>query len=118
MWNSEISAHTKDSIWKYLQCFCIMQISEDSSGKIEDVMKSIQMKEKVKDKKTVEQMKLLKKLNESISQDNANDINESTMEDINNVLGETKIGQIAKKISDEINIEEMVGGEDGGNIEK
>ena len=117
MWNSEISLNTKDSIWKYLQCFCIMQISEDSSEKIEDVMKSIQMKEKVKDKKTVEQMKILKKLNESISQDNTNTLNESTMEDINNVLGETKIGQIAKKISDEINIEEMVGGEGGGNIE-
>ena len=117
MWNSDISTHTKNSIWKYLQCFCIMHISEDSSGKIEDVMKSIQMKEKVKDKKTVEQMKLLKKLNESISQDNTKGMNESTMEDINNVLGETKIGQIAKKISDEINIEEMVGGEDGGNIE-
>ena len=35
-------------------------------------------------------------------------MNESTLEDINNVLGETKIGQIAKKISDEINIEEKV----------
>ena len=117
MWNSGISSHTKDSIWKYLQCFCIMQISEDSSGKIEDVMKSIQMKEKVKDKKTVEQMKILKKLNESISQNNTDSMDESTMEDINNVLGDTKIGQIAKKISDEINIEEMVGGKDGGNIE-
>ncbi len=117
MWNSGISSHTKDSIWKYLQCFCIMQISEDSSGKIEDVMKSIQMKEKVKDKKTVEQMKILKKLNESISQNNTDEMDESTMEDINNVLGDTKIGQIAKKISDEINIEEMVGGKDGGNIE-
>ena len=117
MWNSGISDNTKDSIWKYLQCFCIMHISEDSSGKIEDVMKSIQMKEKVKDKQTVEQMKILKKLNESISKNNTQEMDESTMEDINNVLGDTKIGQIAKKISDEINIEDMMGGKDGGNIE-
>ena len=64
-------------------------------------MKSIQMKEKVKDKKTVEQMKILKKLNESI-QSTDGDIDTSTVNDINNVLGDTKIGKIAKKISEDI----------------
>ena len=79
-----------------------MQITQESSEKMEDVMKSIQMKEKVKDKKTVEQMKILKKLNESI-QSTDGDIDTSTVNDINNVLGDTKIGQIAKKISEDIN---------------
>ena len=81
IWNSDISVTTKDSIWKYLQCFCIMQITQESSEKMEDVMKSIQMKEKVKDKKTVEQMKILKKLNESI-QSTDGDIDTSTVNDI------------------------------------
>ena len=79
-----------------------MQITQESSEKMEDVMKSIQMKEKVKDKKTVEQMKILKKLNESF-QSTDGDIDTSTVNDINNVLGDTKIGKIAKKISEDIN---------------
>jgi len=116
IWNSDISVATKDSIWKYLQCFCIMQITQESSEKMEDVMKSIQMNEKVKDKKTVEQMKILKKLNESI-QSKEGDMDTSTMNDINNVLGDTKIGQIAKKISEDINIEEMMGGSENPSME-
>ena len=116
IWKSDISSTTKDSIWKYLQCFCIMQITQESSEKMEDVMKSIQMKEKVKDKKTVEQMKILKKLNESI-QSTDGDIDTSTVNDINNVLGDTKIGQIAKKISEDINIEDMIGGSENPSME-
>jgi len=131
IWNSEISEDTKSKIWKYLQTFCILSINETSNDKINDVIKSIESKEKVKDKETLKDIKKLKKLNKSLENDGAldkllderikneeNEVNPSQlqgMEQMEAMFQNTGIGQIAKDITSELNIEEMI--ENGGGIE-
>ena len=72
-----------------------------------------QIIEKVKDKETVEDMKKLKKLNELLSNDNDDDNVEDIMpEGMSEILENTNIGQIAQEITQELDLENMVG--DGG----
>ena len=68
IWNSNISNETKNNIWRYLQTFCVYNIN-NKQGKedVEDVLNSIKQKEKVSDKGTLTNMKLLKKLSESLN---------------------------------------------------
>ena len=135
IWNSDISDDNKSKIWKYLQTFCIISINEKSNDEIGDVIKSIESKEKVKDKETLKDLKKLKKLNKSIENEGAmdkligekvnkeekvdNEDNEyeggEDMKKMENMFKNTGIGKIAKDITDELNIEEML--ENGGGIE-
>ena len=133
IWNSDISDDTKSKIWKYLQTFCIISINEKSNNKIGDVIKSIESNEKVKDRETLKNMKKLKKLNKSIENDGALDkligekvkkeeeeieISEDSsneMKKMEEMFKNTGIGKIAKDITDELNIEQML--ENGGGIE-
>tara|TARA_Y100000389_G_C17414824_1_gene493067 strand:- start:438 stop:1394 length:957 start_codon:yes stop_codon:yes gene_type:complete len=122
IWNSEgITAKTRMDIWKYLQSFCIIKINMDSSKeKIEEVLKKIESNEKVRDKKTVNDMKKLKKLNESINneeleklfQENPEKVTES-MNEMESMFENTNIGKIAKEITEELDIENMIS-KDGG----
>ena len=115
MWISNISKDTRKKIWKYLISFSMMEIQLRCNDKITDVLKLIESNEKVKDKETVEDMKKLKKLNELLSNDNdnSNDNVEDIMpEGMNGILENTNIGQIAQEITQELDIENMVG--DGG----
>ena len=134
MWNSKISKKTKQTIWKYLITFGTMEIQLRCGDKITDVLKSIDEHEKVKDKKTVEDMKKLKKMNELLSDENL--WKEEVIEDIpslpsgmegmegmEELLGNTNIGKIAQEITEELDIGKMMSGEgglenlfNGGNI--
>lgn len=121
IWKSNISQKTRMDIWKYLQSFCIIKINMDSSKeKIDEVLKKIESNEKVRDKKTVNDMKKLKKLNESINneeleklfQENPEKVTES-MNEMESMFENTSIGKIAKEITEELDIENMIK-EDGG----
>jgi hypothetical protein len=68
IWNSNISNDTKNNIWRYLQTFCVYNINKKQGKEdVEDVLNSIKQKEKVSDKGTLNNMKLLKKLSESLN---------------------------------------------------
>ena len=122
MWNSKISKKTKNTIWKYLISFGAFEIQLRCGDKITDILKSIDEHEKIKDKKTVEDMKKLKKMNEMLSDESLWE--EEVIEDIpslpegmegmEQILGNTNIGKIAQEITEELDIEKMMGGEDGG----
>ena len=115
LWRSDISVKTKQSIWKYLQTFCILKITNESNDEIKDVMKCLEENIKVKDKKTVKEMKTLQKLNDSIHSEN--DSTEETPEElkgIEDIFKNTKIGQMAEDITKKLDIESMMGGGGGG----
>jgi hypothetical protein len=113
MWNANISIQTKKTIWKYLQTFCVLMITAESEEQMTDVIQQIEGGEKVKDKKTVSKMKLLKKLNASIEENSVTQENVSSeMEDMGKMFENTGIGRIAKEITDELDIENMM--KDGG----
>jgi hypothetical protein len=106
IWDSGISDRTKNSIWNYLQSFCLINITINSNDKINEVLKSIESNEKVKDKKTLKDMKKIKKINDNLNND-SNGGEKSGMGDINNVLENTTIGNLAKEITEDLNLDNM-----------
>ena len=101
IWESDISEKTKENIWKYLQAFCVINISRNSNDKINEVLKSIESNEKVTDKKTVKEMKKLKKMNENLIKDEDNNNTDTgTNNDIENLVENTAIGNLAKEITE------------------
>lgn len=123
IWNSDITDNTKNSLWKYLQSFCIINIQNKSGkDKIQEVLKKIESKEKVKDKETVKNMKKIKKLNESFDVNEIKDVLENKPETVEKGMNEmdqmftnTGIGKLAKEITEELDIENMVN--NGGGIQ-
>lgn len=124
LWNTDnISDQTKNSIWKYLQTFCIINIKEQSEKeKIEEVIKSIESKEKIKDKETLKKMKKLQKLNETfdiaeiekVIEQNPKSIDQG-MNEMDKMFENTSIGKIAKEITEELDIDNIING--GGGIQ-
>jgi len=124
LWNSNgMSDQSKNSIWKYLQTFCVINIqSASEQDKINDVIKKIESNEKVKDKETLKNMKKLQKLNEnfdikeleSLIQGN-NPSGNGDMKDIDKMFENTSIGKIAKEITEELDIENILN--NGGGIQ-
>ena len=124
IWNSEgISDQSKNSIWKYLQTFCAIKIQSDSEqDKIDDVIKKIESKEKIRDKETLENMKKLQKLNEkfdikeieSVIKDNPGTIDDG-MNEMDKMFENTSIGKIAKEITEDLDLENILN--NGGGIQ-
>jgi len=123
IWESDVSDKTKDNIWKYLQSFCLINITMNSNDKINEVLKSIETKEKIKDKKTLNDIKKIKKINENLKNTEENEKDEDEVKDevkdegnlneINNIMDNTQIGNLAKEITGSLNLDNM--GEDGLN---
>tara|TARA_Y100000817_G_scaffold292502_2_gene264765 strand:+ start:337 stop:1323 length:987 start_codon:yes stop_codon:yes gene_type:complete len=137
IWNSNISNDTKNNIWRYLQTFCVYNIN-NKQGKedVEDVLNSIKQKEKVSDKGTLNNMKLLKKLSESLNSNIVMDLltNKKVdrpkedvdpvpeeegvnkipgMKGMEDILENSNIGKLAKEVSEELNIESMISNGEG-----
>ena len=123
IWNSDISDNTKNSLWKYLQSFCIINIQNKSGkDKIQEVLNKIESNEKVKDKETVKNMKKIQKLNESFDINEIKEVIENNpetvekgMNEMDKMFANTGIGQLAKEITEELDIENMVN--NGGGIQ-
>ena len=123
IWNSDISDNTKNSLWKYLQSFCIIIIQNKSGkDKIQEVLKKIESNEKIKDKETVKNMKKIQKLNENFDINEIKDVLENNpetvekgMNEMDEMFANTGIGKLAKEITEELDIENMVN--NGGGIQ-
>ena len=118
IWDSGISDKTKENIWKYLQSFCLINISKNSNDQINEVLKSIESKEKIKDKKTLKDIKKIKKINENLKnnteeQSGGSAAGEGKLNDMDNLINNTSIGNLAKEITEDLKLDEM--GEDGLN---
>ena len=112
IWTSNISSKTKDNIWKYLQSFCLINISKNSNEQINNVLKSIESNEKITDKKTLKDIKKIKKINENLKNTTKEeeDTKDKNFNDMDNIINNTNIGNLAKEITDELKLDEM--GED------
>jgi hypothetical protein len=116
IWFSDISDKTKNSIWSYLQSFCLINITINSNDKINEVLKSIESNEKVKDKKTLKDIKKIKKINDNLKNNESTDDttnDDKDMNNINNILENTTIGNLAKEITEDLNIDNMSEGDMG-----
>lgn len=126
LWSQKISYKTKETIWKYLQTFCLLSLNHKSNKDLQDALSELNEDKtvEIKDKKVASDVKKIKKMTENIQEPIAEDISsESTNEQVNEpqdnpfatmeqMMETSEIGKIAKEVSDSLDIESMLGGED------
>ena len=100
IWISNITEKTKDTIWKYLQSFCLINININSNDKLSDALNDIENNNKV-NKKVAKDLKNFKKINDDFTNKKNSD---EDMDGFNNILENTSIGKIAKEITEELNL--------------
>ena len=113
IWESYISDKTRENIWKYLQSFCLINISRNSNEQINNVLKSLESNEKIKDKKTVKDIKKINKINENLKKQESEKTSNASLSDIDNILNNTTIGSLAKEITEGLNLDNMDEGDMG-----
>ena len=112
LWAKNISNKTRESIWKYLQTFQIININLRSSQQLKDALSQIGRDTEVEvvvDRKTAKDLKKLKKLSEGVKEE----VNEES--DLDQMLGplmDSGIGDIAKEVAKTMDIEKMFGSVD------
>jgi hypothetical protein len=120
MWEQKISYKTKETIWKYLQTFCLLSLNHQSNKDLQDALSDLNQEKKVdiKDKKVASDVKKIKKMAENIQEPIAEDINNTPEPDENpfsameQMMETSEIGKIAKEVSESLDIESMLGGDD------
>ena len=100
IWSSNISDKTKQTIWKYLQSFCLINININTLEKLNGDDNLSDKKISRKSKKDLENYQ---KINEDFST-TGNDPSNEDLSGFNNILENTNIGKIAKEITEELNL--------------
>jgi hypothetical protein len=107
LWLKNISNKTRESIWKYLQTFQIININLKSSKELQDALSQIGNGEIDVDRDTVKELKKLKKLSEDVKSDVKEE--ESDLDAMLGPLMDSGIGDIAKEVAKTMDIEKMFG---------
>lgn len=126
IWNTNISYKTKESIWKYLQTFCLISMNYHSNKDLQDALADLSENKgiEIKDKNIASDVKKIKKMTENIKEPIAQDIGdtqdsvENTSELVNpfeQIMNNSEIGKLAEQVSKELDIESMLGGSDTDN---
>lgn len=110
LWEKNISNKTRESIWKYLQTFQLININLKSSQQLKDVLGDLGSDKSVDiDKKTAKDLKRMKKLSEGVKEELPG---ESELDDMLSGLMGGGIGDIAKEVAKDLDIEKMFGNVD------
>ena len=109
LWSKNISGKTRESIWKYLQTFQIINVHLKSNEELKEALTKINSNETTEleiDKKTAKDLKKLKKLSKDVKEKTSE---ESNLDSMLSGLMDSEIGGIAKEVAQNMNIEEMFG---------
>lgn len=110
LWEKNISNKTRESIWKYLQTFQLININLKSSQQLKDVLGDLGTDKEVEvDKQTAKDLKRMKKLSEGVKSEVPG---ESELDDMLSGLMGGGIGDIAKEVAKDLDIESMFGNVD------
>ena len=108
LWEKNISNKTRESIWKYLQTFQIININLRSSQQLKDALSQIGTDTEVEvNRKTAKDLKKLKKLSSSVKEEIKGE--ETDLDQMLGPLMDSGIGDIAKEVAKTIDIEKMFG---------
>jgi hypothetical protein len=111
LWEKNISNKTRESIWKYLQTFQIININLRSSQQLKDALSQIGTDTEVEvDRKTAKDLKKLKKLSSSVKEEIKGE--ETDLDQMLGPLMDSGIGDIAKEVAKTMDIEKMFGSVD------
>lgn len=116
LWEKQISDTNRATLWKYLQTFTIININLKSSQDLKNALESIGEKDKlkkeeIKTKEVAKDLKKLKKLSEDVQQDITED-EENELEEMLSGFMDSGIGDIAKEVAENMNIDEIFGSVD------
>ena len=116
IWTTNISYKTKETIWKYLQTFCLLSLNRQSNKDLENALSELSENKNVelKDKKVASDVKKIKKMTENIKEPIAVDISEESEPEpetnpLEAIMGNSDIGKLAEEVSKELDIESMFG---------
>lgn len=126
IWINNISYKTKESIWKYLQTFCLISMNYNSNKDLQNALADLSENKNfdIKDKNIASDVKKIKKMTENIKEPIAQDICdapdsvEQSGEPVNpfeQIMNNSEIGKLAEQVSKELDIESMLGGSDSDN---
>ena len=109
LWEKNISNKTRETIWKYLQTFQIININLKSNEQLKEALNKIGKDTTMEvDKKTVKDLKKLKKLSDDIKKEKGEDELDE-LDEMFDGLMDTGIGEIAKEVAKNINVEDIFG---------
>lgn len=107
LWTKNISNKTRESIWKYLQTFQLININLRSSQQLKDALSQIGTDTEMEvDRTTAKDLKKMKKLSDSVKEKATG---ESELDDMLGGLMGGGIGDIAKEVAKNMDIENMFG---------
>ena len=108
LWSKNISGKTRETIWKYLQTFQIININLTSNAQLQEALSQIGSNTVMEvDKKTAKDLKKLKKLSKDVKEEIPSGENE--LEDMLGGLMDSGIGSIAKEVAEQMDVEKMFG---------
>ncbi len=108
LWAKNISGKTRETIWRYLQTFQIININLKSNEQLQEALSQIGTDTTMEvDKKTAKDLKKLKKLSGEVKKDISQD--ESGLEEMMGGLMNSGIGEIAKEVAETMDLENMFG---------
>lgn len=129
IWDSKINEKTKDSIWKYLQTFSLLNVSYRANDELKDALDSLSTGDEelnTKDKTLIKDLKDIKELTEEIQTENIHNESQKTpskpdkdpesegpesteTNPLEDMIKNSEIGRIAEEVSSQINMDEMLG---------
>ena len=121
IWSSKINEKTKESIWKYLQAFSLLNVSYRANDELKNTLESLSTGEKeinTKDKELIKELKNIKELGEEIKTESIHKETDENVEQntknndsnpIEDMIKNSEIGKIAEEVSNSINMDEMLG---------
>ncbi len=121
IWSTNISYKTKETIWKYLQTFCLLILNYQSNKELEVALSELSDNKEldISDKKIASDVKKIKKMTDNIKEPIAEELNNSSDNSIENpladIMGNSDIGKLAEEVSKSLDIESMLGSMDTDN---
>ena len=120
IWTINISYKTKETIWKYLQTFCLLALNHQSNKELTAALSDLSENKDIEitDKKVASDVKKIKKMTENIKEPIAEDLSDALPETTNNsdpenplenIMGNTDIGKLAEEVTKELDLESMLG---------
>ena len=110
LWEKNISNKTRESIWKYLQTFQLISINIKSGEKLNAVLDDVLNGSKM-EKSAMKDLKNMKKLSEGVQSQSVPE-GENELDDMLGGLMDSGIGDIAKEVAKNLDVESMFGGID------
>lgn len=110
LWEKNITNKTRESIWKYLQTFQIININLKSNEELREALSQIGTDTVMEvDKSTAKDLKKLKKLSNNVKEKNNTFDGEGELDEMLGGLLDSGIGDIAKEVAKNMNVDEMFG---------